>query len=120
MSNLHKIGDRAVCDCGRSLVHTSEGWKHGGLGATNCVPRPVAMPIDDLDGDAGIVLPYHDAPEDEPDTLDAAIQDLGKLTGEIASVLGRWRVHHNLTATTCYQITQLWMNALRTVREPHA
>lgn len=26
------------------------------------------MELDDLDGDPGIVLPYHDAPEDEPET----------------------------------------------------
>ncbi len=64
----HQIGDRATCDCGRMLIYTSEGWKHGGLGAISCVPHPVAMPIDDLDGDPGIILEYRDAPEDEPET----------------------------------------------------
>lgn len=44
---IQSIGDRASCECGRTLIYTSTGWKHGGLGATNCVPNPVAMPIAD-------------------------------------------------------------------------
>jgi hypothetical protein len=89
----HTIGDRAACDCGRLLIYTSEGWKHAGLGATSCVPHPVAMPIDDSDldiYDPGIILPYHDAPGDEPDTSTELRENLADYAHEVWSGWMRW------------------------------
>lgn len=91
----HQIGDRATCECGRTLIWTSTGWKHSGLGETKCTPNPIATPLteaqakkllpaiydDDLDGDPGVVLEYHEAPEDEPE-VPPSVADLYRVLSD--------------------------------------
>jgi len=71
---------------------------------------------DDLDGDPGIVLEYHDAPGDIIDHADA-IHALGKLTEQIASILAGAGKHPNIVEMAEYQIRQIWVYAMRTTHE---
>ena len=80
-----------------------------------------AYPADDLDGDPGIVLEYHDAPEDEPDdpkpTIALTTADaLEYLTRTMIDILANVGVHPNLCESAEHQIVLMWRNALRTVK----
>jgi hypothetical protein len=61
---IGKEGERAICaSCSETIVNTGQGfWDHVGF----YKPHHFATPIDDLEGDCSLVLPYHEAPEDEP------------------------------------------------------
>lgn len=96
----HKIGDRAACDCGRILIYTSEGWKHGGLGETKCVPYPVAMPIKDS--------------SIEPSDISNSIRNMTTYTRLTVSELAANNVHPNVCEKVERDIHQVWSNALRT------
>lgn len=63
---------------------------------------------------AGAGVWVGDAPEDEPESIDATIHTLTAATRLIVSVLADSGVHPNLCESVEYQIHQLWSNALMT------
>lgn len=117
----HKIGDRASCgECGRILVYTSDGWKHAGLNQPRHMAIPVAAPMpdpDDLAGDSGVTLPYHDAPEDEAINHAAAAHALGKLTEQISGILMLRGRHPDLCERDMQLIRHVLTSALGAVSD---
>lgn len=73
------------------------------------------MKIDysDLDGDPGVVLEYHDAPEDERINPDDAAHALTRLTEQMINILGASGAPIVLCEEGAHQITKTWHNILK-------
>lgn len=67
----------------------------------------------DLDGDPGIVMPYHDAPEDEPISHADAAHALERITEQISGILMLRGRDPDLCERDAQLIRHVWTNALR-------
>lgn len=69
----------------------------------------------DLDGDAGVILEYHEAPEDEHTSTADAAYALSKLTEQIFGILMLHGRDPDLCERDAALIRHVWTNALRTI-----
>lgn len=66
--------------------------------------------------DSGVILPYHDAPEDERISHADAAHALERITEQIAGILGCCGRSQDLCERDAALIRHVWTNALRAVQ----